>query len=377
VELVLPNLGLPVHVWTFDETAGTDITETVNSGTRAENGFPTFAPETNYFFGQDYRTDGAGRAVINGWNTFGSIVATRASMGPEITGEAWFRWDIEWSYEGIPANQRRVFMNHRPVGSTTAADNIIRFSLENSDATSVTLGMSSNVVAENTNVLGRNLGMSGSLSMVAAIFWNEQGEIYEIKAGYSEDGLEFFEIPLPEFAPFGANPLTSTAVENLGDILFNANGDYTGENYFRLRGLAVYLPSGEVESGYAGWRSEQGFATSEDGEPMADPDGDGLVNLVEYALGLNPLSAKRDGVPTGGIEAIGDVNYLTLNVAKNPDAADVVFMVEVSDDLINWNSGNEHTTTLENSLSLLRVRDNTPLVQADRRFIRLRVEPAE
>ena len=46
--------------------------------------------------------------------------------------------------------------------------------------------------------------------------------------------------------------------------------------------------------------------------------------------------------------------------------------VQVSPDLMNWYSGKNHTTTLENSATLLRVRDNTPIRGTEKRFIRLK-----
>ncbi len=46
--------------------------------------------------------------------------------------------------------------------------------------------------------------------------------------------------------------------------------------------------------------------------------------------------------------------------------------VEVSSDLLEWFSGKQHTTVLENSATLLRVRDNTPVSTGEKRYIRLK-----
>lgn len=64
--------------------------------------------------------------------------------------------------------------------------------------------------------------------------------------------------------------------------------------------------------------------------------------------------------------------YLVLTVQKSPESGDGDPVVEVSSNLLDWSSGPEHTTTLINSHSTLRVRDNTPVGQAGKRYIRVK-----
>ncbi len=130
--------------------------------------------------------------------------------------------------------------------------------------------------------------------------------------------------------------------------------------------LRVYELLPELEGGYDVWAEQ---LPSGDRGRDADPDGDGIRNLVEYALGLNPQSADVAGLPVGAVED----GFLTLNVSKNAEALGIDYVVEVSGDLVNWESGAGFTTELENTDSVLRIRDNAEWTGADRRFIRLRV----
>ncbi|MGB8166993.1 MAG: LamG-like jellyroll fold domain-containing protein [Chthoniobacteraceae bacterium] len=106
---------------------------------------------------------------------------------------------------------------------------------------------------------------------------------------------------------------------------------------------------------------------------LGDPDHDGIANLVERALGLNPNAASSTSLPTSSWTAIGPDNYLTLTVLKNSAASDLTYTVEVSSDLKTWNSGPIYTTVLDNTPTLLRVRDNTPRTNGTPRFIHLKV----
>lgn len=86
------------------------------------------------------------------------------------------------------------------------------------------------------------------------------------------------------------------------------------------------------------WRYRY-FGSVEDSGPGADnaiASGDGLPNLLKYALGLDPRTPAVSGVKVG-LEG----GFLRLSASKNPAATDVVFTAELTADLTapaNWSS---------------------------------------
>lgn len=67
--------------------------------------------------------------------------------------------------------------------------------------------------------------------------------------------------------------------------------------------------------------------------PLADPDGDGAVNLLEYACGGDPSSAG-DGAGLSVARAAGGGAALTFQ--RLPDRTDILYEVEASADLSAW-----------------------------------------
>jgi len=107
----------------------------------------------------------------------------------------------------------------------------------------------------------------------------------------------------------------------------------------------------------------------------ASPAGDGVPNLIKYALGLNPATpATAAQLPSGSIQPAGGTNYLTLTVNRAAQLPDITYIVEVSSNLPGgWISGPPNTVILTNTATQLVVRDNTPVPAPTARFIRLRV----
>ena len=103
-----------------------------------------------------------------------------------------------------------------------------------------------------------------------------------------------------------------------------------------------------------------------------DFDGDGMPNLVEYALGTDPKALNVTPL-NASKTSTGSDQYLTLSMSRSDLKNDITYVVEVSDDLVNWYSGPFFTTVITNSSSLLSVRDNTPMSLASKRFIRLKI----
>ncbi len=87
------------------------------------------------------------------------------------------------------------------------------------------------------------------------------------------------------------------------------------------------------------WRLEH-FGSSANAGPgadSADPDQDGLVNLVEYALGLDPNAANPNPL---SFSVVAD--HLTLHYRRpHPAPSDISYISEITTDLASavWNSG--------------------------------------
>ena len=133
-----------------------------------------------------------------------------------------------------------------------------------------------------------------------------------------------------------------------------------------------------VRGQYAAWRQQQ-FNPSDLASPgisgdYADPDRDGIPNLMEYALGLSPNTPSPAGLPLVGMQAVGGKTYLTLTFTKLRALADIGYTVQVSSDLQTWNSGASYTVRMDNGATDQAIyRDLTAIQDSSRRFIRLMV----
>ena len=110
------------------------------------------------------------------------------------------------------------------------------------------------------------------------------------------------------------------------------------------------------------------------GENGASPSGDGIPNLIKYAVGLDPMTPTTwSAFLSGSIVEAGGQKYLAMTVTRSAATPDINYTVEVSSDLFTWNSGAPFTVTLADTPTQLVVRDNTPVPSAPARFMRLRV----
>jgi hypothetical protein len=102
--------------------------------------------------------------------------------------------------------------------------------------------------------------------------------------------------------------------------------------------VALYIPGDET--GYHRWApaffSLEELADENISGLLADPDGDLLPNLLEYALGLNPRQPGHDRLPTAAVEEIDGVVYLSFHHRRLIGETDLAYVIEVSQDLETW-----------------------------------------
>jgi hypothetical protein len=184
-----------------------------------------------------------------------------------------------------------------------------------------------------------------------------------------------------------------------GPVAFLVNGSNAArETTARFRAPGNYLlrvivrdPAGRavessvavrVEITFASWLSayfepaivaDAALRASVWGE-LADPDGDGIANLLEYAFGGDPLVASTDTRPQTHFVTEGGVEYLAVTFRPNPGAIDLIFEPQVSSDLETWQGGAVFVPGPDDRV--LTYRDFSPASAHQRRFIRVNVSTA-
>lgn len=133
------------------------------------------------------------------------------------------------------------------------------------------------------------------------------------------------------------------------------NGSYEGTITINTSGQVSFISQGAASSAYDTWMGGFTAITAPaDKLPTADPDGDGATNLQEFGFGGNPESGADSGVgQVQTVDADADTQKdltLTLEVRSgtsfSPSGNDlvsaaideVVYRIEGSTDLLNWDS---------------------------------------
>ncbi len=121
------------------------------------------------------------------------------------------------------------------------------------------------------------------------------------------------------------------------------------------------------------WRSDK-FAAAANTAPatdLADWEGDGVRNLMEYALNLEPLLPDGSAQPPVTIED----GYLTLSYVPKSWATDLTYLVEASADLVSWSAADVENVDVENREPPDRItmRYKNPVNSGSRAWLRLSI----
>lgn len=123
----------------------------------------------------------------------------------------------------------------------------------------------------------------------------------------------------------------------------------------------LIVPDGDFASWIAAFDLSENDAVSE-----ADPDGDGLSNLFEFAYGLDPVTRDTTGMPAL-IRADGESRF-TFNGVRSR----VTYQVQLSNDLVTWRA---FEATAQGTLDhpITRVIPDSEMLEPGRLFVRLNV----
>jgi hypothetical protein len=193
---------------------------------------------------------------------------------------------------------------------------------------------------------------------------------------FSEDAADAF----PASAPAGPYATTLSALYG-----GNPNGtwklfvvdDNTGDSGAIASWSLEITMEGSLGQNFAGWRAN--FFTVVEitaglGDPTADPDFDGIVNLMEYALNLQPRISdiNSPNLPRSAIETIGGVRSLSFQYIRDLSRSGIVYGVEISGDLGTWSAFTGQDILLDQTGTIETRKAYLPIIDP-RKMLRLAV----
>jgi hypothetical protein len=248
-----------------------------------------------------------------------------------------------------------------PVGSTAPPPPPPTVDLVASDAAACEFGTNtarfSLVRSGDTNLLALTLNYTVSGTAVSGVDYAPLPGSITIPAGALATNIVV--------APLGSNLASNQATVTL-TLVPSAN--FTGTS---LSNATIVILDRPINV----WRRAS-FTPAELADPstsgdLADPDHDGLSNLMEYALGLPPKDPTTANRPHASVAT----GYLTLTYTRAKAAADVSLVVEQSNDLATWHSGTNYVQQVsvvdQGSTQLITMQTLVPVGASAANFVRL------
>jgi hypothetical protein len=175
------------------------------------------------------------------------------------------------------------------------------------------------------------------------------------------------------FNPAGLAPNTysATLVANTGDPL---------QPQFTIPiSLTITSTVSTTLTGLQAWRQAKFGTTDNSGiaADTADPDNDGLINILEYAFNLDPNVQSSNPLSLSVVAGHLTVTYNRVH----PAPSDINYVAEVTDDLGTglWSSGPSYTSedVVDNGdgTETVTVTDLGLVGSASSHFLRIRVVP--
>lgn len=170
-------------------------------------------------------------------------------------------------------------------------------------------------------------------------------------------------VRLPQSSPVGNKIASLTIAPNSNYLIGSLNTadisvDDTPINQWRFQ----YFGTNAANSSMAG--------------NSASPAGDGISNLMKYALGLNPTNFASEPLFSYGIDTNGC--FVFSYTRPDPPPPDINYSIDVSTDLSAWCTNNLCVGNLSiaihtNATASVTHQGEVPIQAADRKFLRLSV----
>lgn len=190
-------------------------------------------------------------------------------------------------------------------------------------------------------------------------------------SGTAVAGSHYLALPAGVTIPAG-QPSTTLQVIPVADSLAQGNRSVSvavAADFALVSDAAQPAVVTLQDKPFDAWRFAN-FTGPELGNPSisaenADPDGDALPNLVEYALALNPRVPSNSTITTSQSNG-----YLTLTTPRNTATTeDILWSAEATSDFATWQTA----APLTDTTNLYQARDSIPIATAAKRFIRLKI----
>jgi autotransporter-associated beta strand protein len=295
----------------------------------------------------------------------GQLAATDVDAGDKLTytmvsGPSWLTVSSAGALGGTPLNA--------DVGSNT-------FTVRVTDAGGLSSESTLNITVANVNdapVFTSPTITGAAATQGTAYSGTLAGTATDVDAG---DTLTYTKVSGPSWLAVAANgdltgaPGTGDAGSNTFNVRVTDAAGLTADASLQIQVIATN-PDANGNGILDAWESTH-FGNADPGSNAAtdDSDGDGISNLMEYALNTNPLLPNT--IPLAGdFTVAGADSFLRLTGPRNPDATNLSYIIEVSSDLTPNSWTPIPTVATGNQVS---GTDTVPTAASQRRFIHLKV----